>query len=78
MSNCVICRTGQRHPGQATRTLQRADVIVVIRGIPADVCDNCHEPYFEEDVVRELLTLFDAAIAAGVKTEVREFTAKVA
>lgn len=78
MRECVICRTGRCRPGVATRTLQRGDVTMVVRHVPAEVCDNCHEPYFDEATVRELLAQFEDAVAAGVKTDVRDYVASAA
>ena len=75
---CVICHTGRQRHGETTRTLERGDVTIVVRHVPAEVCDNCREAYLEEDVVRELLQIFEQAIAAGVKTEVRDYVAHAA
>jgi YgiT-type zinc finger domain-containing protein len=36
---CVICRTGETHAGHATVTLHRAYTTVVIKQVPADICD---------------------------------------
>jgi YgiT-type zinc finger domain-containing protein len=38
---CVICKTGETHPGVATVTLEREGATVVIKGVPARVCKNC-------------------------------------
>jgi len=39
--NCVVCKMGQISAGTAIVTLQRGETTVVIKNVPADVCDNC-------------------------------------
>ena len=38
---CVLCKTGVMQPGVATVTLERNQTVVVIKGVPAEVCQNC-------------------------------------
>jgi YgiT-type zinc finger domain-containing protein len=40
---CPICRNGETHPGTATLTLERGPLTMVVRHVPAQVCDNCGE-----------------------------------
>ena len=49
---CVICKRGTNQPGKATIPLERADTTVIIKGVPARVCDNCGEEYVDEDTSR--------------------------
>lgn len=72
---CAICRTGETRPGVADEVLSHEGTTVVIKGVPAEVCDNCGEPYFDADVTRELLALVREAAAAGVVVEVRRYAA---
>jgi YgiT-type zinc finger domain-containing protein len=72
---CVICRQGETRPGKATVTLERGGATVVIRGVPARVCDNCGEEYLDERTTTELLKTADAAAQAGVQVDVREYVA---
>ena len=48
--SCLICTTGETNPGTTTVTLKRDNTIVVIKDVPAQVCDNCDEYYLSEDV----------------------------
>jgi YgiT-type zinc finger domain-containing protein len=73
MVHCVICRIGETRPGTATNTLERDGVIVVVKHVPADVCDNCGEPYFSSEIVNRLFEILDRAIEVGVEVEVREY-----
>ena len=58
---CVICKSGETRPAMTTVTLQRASTTVVIRHVPASVCENCDEAYLDDDVARELLREANAA-----------------
>ncbi len=73
--NCVICRHGETRPGAATVTLEREGATVVVKGVPARVCENCGEEYVEEEAASRLLALAEEAANSGVKIEVREYAA---
>jgi len=51
---CAICKTGQTHSGITTVTLQRANTVVVIRDVPAEICDNCGEYYLSEPTAKRV------------------------
>ena len=70
---CVICRQGEIQPGKASVTLERGGAIVVVRGVPARVCDNCGEEYLDGTTTAELLKTADAAAQAGVQVDVRHY-----
>ena len=72
---CVICKTGETGPGQATVTLERASVTLVFKRVPAQVCGNCGEAYVGSGVSRQLLEDAEKAAQSGVQVEVREFAA---
>jgi YgiT-type zinc finger domain-containing protein len=72
---CVICRHRGTRSGTATVTLERGGAIVVIRGVPARVCDNCGEEYVEETTLVELLKTAAAAAQTGVTVNVRDYVA---
>lgn len=72
---CVLCRNGTLVPGTADKVLSRAGVTLVVQGVPAEICDNCGERYFGEDVTRQLLGLIRDAIDAGIVVDVRRYVA---
>lgn len=72
---CTICRHGDVVPRIATATLERGATTVVIKAVPAGVCDNCGEEYFDERTTRRLMEIADAAARTGVEVEVRPFVA---
>ena len=70
---CMICKQGETQPGFATVTLNRDTVTLVVKGVPAQVCDNCGEEYVDEAVTEQLLTSAEEAAHAGVQIEVRQY-----
>ena len=70
---CVICKSGGTHPGVGTLTLERNETTIVFKRVPADVCDNCGETCFDEDVTQTLLETAEEASVAGVQVEVRQY-----
>ena len=72
---CVICKNGDTRPGKATVTLERGGTTLVIKGVPAQICENCGEEYVDEAVTARLLKAAEDAVRAGVQVDVREFDA---
>jgi YgiT-type zinc finger domain-containing protein len=72
---CVICRQGEMHPGEVTVTLQRNDTIIVLKGVPAEVCDNCGEYYLSEAVTGIVLAKAEDAVKRGAEVEILRFAA---
>jgi YgiT-type zinc finger domain-containing protein len=72
---CVVCRHGETRPGTATVTLEREGATVVVKGVPARVCEDCGEEYVEEEAASRLLGLAEEAARTGVTVEVREYAA---
>ena len=73
--NCVICKTGQISGGTATVTLQRGETTVVIKDVPANVCDNCGEYYLSEEMAERVMELGESAVKKGVEVEVMRWAA---
>lgn len=72
---CVICKQGQTHPGHVTVALQRGDTTVILKDVPAEVCDNCGEYYLSEDVTRRVLERAEDAVESGAEVEILRFAA---
>ena len=56
-------------------TFQREGTTVVISNVPADVCPDCGEGYFDRETTDRLLALVNEAAAPGVKVQIREYVA---
>jgi len=72
---CVICRQGETWPGTATVTLTRELLTLVVKGVPAQVCQNCGEEYVDGDTTKQLLQTAEEAAQAGVQVDVRQYIA---
>lgn len=70
---CVICKQGEPRPKKTTVTLHRDGMTLVIRNVPADVCENCGEAYVDEATSSEILHRAEEAAQAGVMVDVREY-----
>ncbi|MFQ5773902.1 MAG: type II toxin-antitoxin system MqsA family antitoxin [Kiloniellaceae bacterium] len=72
---CVVCRNGETRPGKATVTLEREGLTLVVKGVPARICENCGEEYVEEAEASRLLDAAEQAARAGVRVDVRDYVA---
>jgi YgiT-type zinc finger domain-containing protein len=72
---CVICKHGQTHPGFVTVTLERENSIVILKGVPAEVCENCGEYYLSESVTGEVLHRAEVAVNNGTEVEIVRYAA---
>lgn len=72
---CVICRQGETEPGTATITLTRDGTTVVVKGVPARVCENCGEEYIDEEITDGLLKFAEEAVSRGVEIDVSQYVA---
>ncbi len=72
---CLVCKNGETAPGVATVTLERDDLILVVRGVPAKICENCGEEYLEDEAANHLLTSAEEAARSGVHVDVRDYVA---
>jgi YgiT-type zinc finger domain-containing protein len=75
MMHCVICKQGETRPGTATVTLERDGTTVVIKQVPAMVCDNCGEYYLDEAMTERVLAMGEQAVSQGAEIEIRRFAA---
>ena len=62
---CALCRTGETKPGKTTETYEIGSAVVVLRGVPADVCQQCGEAYTSEATTRQIEKIVDRTCRAG-------------
>ena len=72
---CPICKKGDTSPGTATVTLERGRLTLVVKAVPAEVCENCGEEYIDEAATAELLAKLESEERAGTEINVRHFHA---
>ena len=73
---CTLCEVGETQPGTVTVTLERNGSIILIKDVPAEICNNCGHYYLSEEITKLVMQKGDEAISNGAELEV--FTLKVA
>lgn len=63
---CALCRTGETKPGKTTEAYEIGGTVVVVRGVPAQVCQQCGETYTDEATTRQLEKIVEEARRAVV------------
>jgi len=72
---CVICIKSQTQAELVTVTLQREDCIVILKQVPAEVCENCGEYYLSESVTEDVLKRAEEAVGKGAEVEIIKYAA---
>ncbi|TBW55212.1 type II toxin-antitoxin system MqsA family antitoxin [Marinobacter halodurans] len=72
---CLICKQGEIHPGTTTVALTRGETTVVIKNVPADICENCGEYYLSEEISGKILVMAEEAVKLNHEVEVIQFAA---
>ncbi|MGM0620311.1 MAG: type II toxin-antitoxin system MqsA family antitoxin [Bacteroidota bacterium] len=67
---CVICKNGRTHKGKTTVTLERGGTIVIIKDVPAMICENCGEYYLDKKTTQEILKRAEESVQKGSEIEV--------
>ncbi len=70
---CLICKHGETHPGLAVVTLQRDERTLVIKGVPAEICENCGEYYLSDEVAERLYAQAEQSLQRGAEVEIGHF-----
>ena len=53
---CLICKAAEPVQGTTTVTLERGELTLVIKEVPALVCPNCGEDYVDEDTFQSCMS----------------------
>lgn len=62
-------------PGTGTVTLLRGETTLLIKGTPAEVCEDCGEYYLDEVVARKVYERADEAVQHRVEVEILRYAA---
>ncbi len=71
---CLVCRFGEIEPGITTYNLNGEAMTLVVKEVPADVCDACGEGYLAPEVSERLNDIVEDAKRTGVEFMVRKYT----
>jgi len=72
---CVICKTGEYKDGFTTVVLTRNDSAIIIKQVPAKVCDQCGEYILTNEITRKILEIANEAWHNGSEVEIRKYAA---
>ena len=67
---CVICKAGNMYEGKVTVTLEKNGSIILIKEVPAHVCDVCEHYYLDEQTTGEVLKRGSEGLLKGAELEV--------
>lgn len=56
-------------------TLQRGETTVILKQVPADVCENCGEYYLSSEVTAQVMQRAESAVKNGAEIEIVRFAA---
>ena len=72
---CVLCKHGETLPGVVTVSLQRGETTIILKQVPADICQNCGEYYLSAEVTRQVMEQAEIAVRSGAEVEILSFAA---
>jgi YgiT-type zinc finger domain-containing protein len=70
---CPICGQGLLSPGTTTFAADAEGTVVVVRNVPADVCENCGEAFISDAIAATLEDLVANAKESGTESLVRHY-----
>ncbi|WFP50834.1 type II toxin-antitoxin system MqsA family antitoxin [Methylomonas sp. EFPC3] len=72
---CPICKHGETINGTASMTLERGGATLIFKNVPAQICNNCGEEFFNENITASILEQAESAVNAGVELDIRQYRA---
>ena len=67
---CVICKAGNMYEGKVMVTLEKNGSIILIKEVPAHICDVCEHYYLDEKTTEEVLKRGSEGLLKGAELEV--------
>ena len=72
---CLICKSGDVTAGTTSFTVERDGMTLVLKGVPARVCDQCGEAYFDEETTAQIEAIAQKAEDIGVQVAIKDYAA---
>ena len=72
---CTICKQGETLAGRTTVVLERGKTTIVIKDVPAEICENCGEYYLTEEMTAKVMEMAEEAVRHNAEIEVLRFAA---
>lgn len=71
--SCPQCPEGTYEKGTVTEPLERGDTVVLVKDVPALVCDVCGNSLLAAEEVERLQGILERAQAQGVELQHRRY-----
>lgn len=71
--SCRQCPEGTYEKGAVTETLERGDTVVVVKDVPALVCDVYGNSLLAAEEVERLQHILEQAVAQGIELQIRYY-----
>jgi YgiT-type zinc finger domain-containing protein len=72
-SPCIACPEGHLKVSAFTKTMERKDTTLVVKEVPALVCDTCGDVNYTDAIGQRLSEMVTAVKEAGAETAVCSF-----
>jgi YgiT-type zinc finger domain-containing protein len=72
---CSICLSGTTIRRETTYTYASGDRIIGVRHVPAVVCEQCGEAYFDEATTKLLMKIVNKVLESGAEVVVQDYEA---
>lgn len=70
-----MCKLGKTGPGLATVTLERDGTVILVRGVPASICEDSAEYYLDSRVATQVYALAEDAARRRAEVEIVRYAA---
>jgi len=68
--DCTLCKSGSTEDGYVTVTLEKGNTIVLIKNVPAEICQNCGHYYLSKEITTMVHNLGKEAYQKGTELEI--------
>jgi YgiT-type zinc finger domain-containing protein len=72
---CVICKNGATKDGKTTVTLEKEGSVIIIKDVPASICQNCGQYYLDEEISKQILNIAQETFNKGIEVEIMHLKA---
>ena len=72
---CTLCKNGETNPGKVTVTMNRGNSVIVIKEVPAEICNNCNDYFLSSEVTNSVLSIAEDAVEKGIEVEILKYVA---
>ena len=72
---CPICKYGKTTEGFTTLIFEKENSTIIVKKVPADVCDNCNESFLSEGISKKVLDIVNKETRKNIEVEVLHYAA---